>query len=306
MKRKCLAAVMAGVLVLASFAGCGADSGSGGSDAPETALSAQSSEEASGQVADASDMAEVIDVVEDGMIPVTGSQIRDGVYEVKVDSSSSMFKVEACSLAVEDGSMTAVMTMGGTGYLYVFPGTGEEAAKADPGEYIPFEETGSGAHTFTIPVEALDQGIACAAYSKRKQMWYDRTLVFRADSLPGDALKEGVYRTAADLQLTDGVYSAAVALEGGSGRASVTSPAEIRVQDGALTAVIEWSSPNYDYMVVNGEKYEPVNEAGNSVFEIPIPGFDHPVSVSADTTAMSTPHEIDYTLTFDSASVKAK
>lgn len=302
-QKKWLAALTAAVLALVSLAGCGAEPAGTGSSPPEQAVSV---EEPTGKVAKSSDMAEVSDVVEEGMVPVPGSRIKDGVYEVKVESSSSMFNVESCSLTVDQGTMNAVMTMGGTGYLYVFPGTGEEAAKADPAEFIPFEEAESGAHTFTIPVKALDEGIACAAFSKKKQMWYDRTLVFRADSLPGDVLKEGAYKTAADLHLADGVYTADAALKGGSGKASVTSPAEIRVQDGTLTAVIEWSSPNYDYMVVDGQRYEPVNTEGNSVFEIPVPGFDYPVSVSADTTAMSTPHEIAYTLTFDSTSVKAE
>ena len=66
----------------------------------------------------------------------------------------------------------------------------------------------------------------------------------------------------------------------------------------------KWSSPYYDYMLIGDEKYEPVNEDGNSVFEIPVDGFDYPMEVVADTVAMSTPHEIEYTLQFDSASIK--
>ena len=72
-----------------------------------------------------------------------------------------------------------------------------------------------------------------------------------------------------------------------------------------MTAEITWSSPNYDYMIVDGEKYLPVNTEGNSVFEIPVAALDTALAVTADTTAMSTPHEIEYTLTFDSASLTA-
>ena len=68
-------------------------------------------------------------------------------------------------------------------------------------------------------------------------------------------------------------------------------------------AVLVWNSPNYDYMKVGDTQYFPVNEGGNSTFEIPVTAFDAPVTVIADTVAMSTPHEITYTLTFDSASV---
>ncbi len=256
------------------------------------------------QVASASEMADVEEVVEAGMIPVTADKLNDGVYEVKVDSSSSMFNIEACELTVLDGEMTAVMTMGGTGYLYVYMGTGEEAVNADAGKFIPFEENTEGAHTFTVPVSALDEGISCSAFSKRKEKWYDRTLLFRADSLPDEAFKESRYRTAEDLMLGDGQYLADVSLEGGSGRASVHSPAQLTISEGACTAVIVWSSSNYDYMTVDGEKYLPVNTEGNSTFEIPVKGFDYKMPVTADTTAMSTPHEIEYTLYFDSASVR--
>lgn len=96
----------------------------------------------------------------------------------------------------------------------------------------------------------------------------------------------------------DGTYQMEVELFGGSGRASVTSPAKVEIKDGKAVATLEWSSPNYDYMVVDGEKYLPVNTEGNSVFQIPVEAFDQDIVVIADTVAMSTPHEIEYTLNF--------
>ena len=99
-------------------------------------------------------------------------------------------------------------------------------------------------------------------------------------------------------EFQDGTYQMEVELLGGSGRASVTSPAEVEIKDGKAVATLEWSSPNYDYMVVNGEKYLPVNTEGNSVFQIPVEAFDQDIVVIADTVAMSTPHEIEYTLNF--------
>ena len=254
-------------------------------------------------VASADEMTEIVDVVEEGMVPVHADEIENGVYPITVDSSSSMFKITNCTLAVSDDSMSAVMTMSGTGYLYLFMGTGKEAVSASESDYISYEETPDGAYTFTVPVEALDEGIPCAAYSKRKEQWYDRTLLFRADSLPQEALKNNSFTDPADLNLADGTYTAEVTLEGGSGKASVTSPAKVTVKDGIVTAEIIWSSSNYDFMVVNEERFDPVNSDGNSTFEIPVNGFDYKMPVSADTTAMSTPHLIDYTLTFDSASL---
>ena len=254
-------------------------------------------------VASADEMAGVEDVVEEGMTPIDGSQVKDGVYDITVDSSSSMFQIVSCELTVENGSMTAQMTMGGTGYLYVYMGTGEQAANADESEYIPFVEDAAGAHTYTVPVEALDAGVPCAAFSKNKEKWYDRTLVFRADSLPADAFAEGIVTTAEDLSLADGAYQVDVTLEGGSGRASVESPARMTVENGKVTATIVWSSSNYDYMKVDGVRYDAVIENDRSVFTIPVTCFDWKMAVVADTIAMSQPHEIDYALRFDSASI---
>lgn len=259
----------------------------------------------SDKVASADEMADPVDVVKEDMVPVYADALVDGSYEVAVDSSSSMFKVTACKLTVKDGAMTAVMTMGGTGYLKVFMGTGEQAASASEDACISFVENEQGEHTFTVPVEALDAGIECAAYSKKKEKWYDRVLVFRADSLPREAWGSGAVTSVSELGLKAGTYTVSAVLEGGSGKASVESPAKLTVAaDGSIIATLVWSSDSYDYMVVDGKKYLPVSTEGSAVFEIPVLGFDYKMPVTADTTAMSTPHEIDYTLYFDSGTIK--
>lgn len=97
--------------------------------------------------------------------------------------------------------------------------------------------------------------------------------------------------------LDDGIYTIEAELGGGSGRASLNS-AQIAVIDGAAMAMLEWSSSNYDYMIVNGAKYFPINDTGNSKFLIPVYAFDKEFAVIADTVAMSKPHEIEYTITF--------
>ena len=111
--------------------------------------------------------------------------------------------------------------------------------------------------------------------------------------------------TVQQLGLEDGTYIADGTLEGGSGRATISSPVELTVKDGQMTARIEFSSPYYDYMIVDGEKYEPENTEGNSQFMIPMAGFDAGVPVTADTVAMSEPHEIDYEIVLDSATLKS-
>ncbi len=230
--------------------------------------------------------------------PVSASDLNDGTYTITVDSSSSMFNVTDCQLTVADGKMTAVMTMGGTGYQYLFMGKGADAEESG---YIPFEETSDGANTFTVPVESLNTEIDCSAFSKKKEEWYDRTLVFRADSLPAEAFKNAPSSASSDIE--DGEYTVEVTLEGGSGKSSVESPAKLTVENGKAFAEIVWNSPNYDYMIVDGEKVLPFNTDGNSSFKIPVSEFDSKIDVKADTTAMSEPHEIEYTLYFNSESI---
>lgn len=112
-----------------------------------------------------------------------------------------------------------------------------------------------------------------------------------------------VWEKGIHVDLSDGEYEIEAVLTGGSGRATITSPATILVQDEKAVVEIEWSSPNYDYMILDGETYYPVNTDGNSVFELPVTAFDTEVAVTADTTAMSVPHEIDYTIFLDSTSI---
>lgn len=285
------------ILALLLTVGCGKSSES--SEQASTTAPAESTAAVAGENETVPDQL----VIPENMIPVTGSQIKDGIYDITVDSSSSMFKITSCSLTVENGEMTAVMTMSGQGYLYVFMGKGEDAS--DESKFIPFVENENGEHTFTVPVEALDKGIDCSAFSKKKEQWYDRTLLFNASSLPTDAFKDGEITSVESLGLADGKYMIDVALEGGSGKATVQSPAEMIVENGSASATIIWNSPNYDYMIVDGNKFEFSGDGENASFTIPVIGFDYKMPVTADTTAMSKPHEIEYTLFFDSSTIKS-
>ena len=165
------------VLLLAIFllTGCG-----GKPAEPET-TAAVTAEETSAP--------EMTETVPEETVPhvLYADQLADGVYEISVDSSSSMFRVVHCELTVSEGSMTAAMTMSGDGYGMVYMGTGEAALAADETSYIPFMLTEAGAKVFTVPVEALNMDLDCAAWSIRKEKWYDRTLVFESAQLPVEA-----------------------------------------------------------------------------------------------------------------------
>lgn len=306
--RNKLFAMLSALIVMMTLSACGAQESTAVKEnaaSEDTTVSSEKITEAKTTESEVQ-TAPVEEVVEEGMTPIYAGSLKDGTYDVTVDSSSAMFNITKCSLTVSDGKMSAVMTMSGKGYLYVFMGSGDEAAEAEESSLIPFVEDENGDHTFTVPVEALDSGISCAAFSKKKEIWYDRTLLFRADSLPIDAFGDGFIKSAADLGLADGEYTVEVELSGGSGRASVQSPAKLTVENGVASADIVWSSSNYDYMMVNGEKVLPVSTENGSEFIIPVMGFDFNMPVSADTTAMSTPYEIEYTLKFISDSISAK
>ena len=272
---------------------------------PGETAAAGSGDADTGKVADASEMTEVVDVMEEGMVPVPASELKDGTYAVEMKSSSSMFKADHVELIVAEGRMEAVLYMTSKSYLYMFAGTAEEAAAAGEEQYVKPEEVSGDMRTFTLPVEALDAAGNYAAFSKKKEKWYDRTLLFRADSLPEDAFLTPRYTQLSDLALEDGEYTVEVTLEGGSGKASVASPAKLHVSGGTCTAEIIWSSSNYDYMMVEDVRYDRLGSEEGSVFEIPVKGFDFRMPVQADTTAMSQPYLIDYTLYFDSTTITA-
>lgn len=122
--------------------------------------------------------------------PVTGDMLVPGSYNIDVNSSSSMFRVVSASLLVaEDGKMTTTITLSGKGYEKLFLGKGKDAESATDDKFYPFQEDKDGMYFYTFPLEALDKDIDCAAFSKKKQSWYDRILVFVSDSLPIEAFK---------------------------------------------------------------------------------------------------------------------
>ena len=231
------------------------------------------------------------------LIPLYAKDIKDGTYNITVDCDTSMFRVVDCELTVENGAMRAVMTMKGQGFAKVYMGTGEEALAASEDRHIPAVLDENGKKTVTVPVEALDKEIACAALSARKNTWYDHFLIFRSD---------GVTKTAPDgeVKIKDGKYSVEAVLDGGSGKARIED-ATVEIKDGNAVATIVWSSPYYEYMLIGETKYEPIQTEGNSTFEIPVT-FDEKIPVQALTVAMSEPHLIDYTLYFDSKTLKGE
>ena len=236
--------------------------------------------------------------------------LEDGTYTAEFQTDSSMFHVNEAmdgkgTLTVEDGKMTIHISLVSKNIVNLFEGTAEDAQK-DGAELLQpttdtinySDGTSEEVYGFDVPVPALDKEFDLALIGK-KGTWYDHKV-----SVSNPEPKEDDAKSAVDLE--DGTYTAEVTLEGGSGRATIESPATLTVKDGKVTASIVWSSPNYDYMIVDGKKLFPVNTEGNSVFEITVASFDTELDVIADTVAMSKPHEIEYKITFDSSTIKAE
>ena len=238
------------------------------------------------------------------------AQLPDGVYAAEFSTDSSMFHVsEACdgkgTLTVKDGVMTIHISLGSKKILNLYPGLAEDAAKDGAVLLEPTTDTVTYSdgmteevYGFDVPVPVIGEEFDLALIGT-KGKWYDHKVKV------SDPVAEGAADTFDLSAVEDGSYTIELTMEGGSGRASIQSPAQLAIADGAATAILEWSSPNYDYMLVNGEKYLPVNTEGNSVFEVPVEALDVPLTMIGDTVAMSTPHEVEYTVTFHSETLES-
>lgn len=238
------------------------------------------------------------------------AQLPDGVYTAEFSTDSSMFHVsEACdgkgTLTVKDGVMTIHISLGSKKILNLYPGLAEDAAKDGAVLLEPTTDTVTYSdgmteevYGFDVPVPVIGEEFDLALIGT-KGKWYDHKVKV------SDPVAEGAADTFDLSAVEDGSYTIELTMEGGSGRASIQSPAQLAIADGAATAILEWSSPNYDYMLVNGEKYLPVNTEGNSVFEVPVEALDAPLTMIGDTVAMSTPHEVEYTVTFHSETLES-
>ena len=278
-------------LLAASLAGCGSSASSVASSASSEAVSS---------VAESA----VSEAASESAAASSARTLEDGTYTAEFDTDSSMFHVNEASdgkgtLTVENGQMTLHISLQSKKIVNLYVGMAADAPDHEADWLQPTtatvtysDGTSEEVYGFDVPVEALDTDFQLAILGT-KGKWYDHTVSVRnVEAQAAEAVETPA----------DGSYTCEVTLEGGSGRATVDSPAALTVADGKMTATIVWSSPNYDYMIVDGEKYLPTNTEGNSTFEIPVSALGTPLSVVADTVAMSTPHEIEYTLTFSAPS----
>ena len=298
--------IVGGLSVCLLLGGCGAGQAADATSA-ESTVATQESTVTPTESTEAAETVSTETTQNEALLP-------DGVYTAEFSTDSSMFHVsEACdgkgTLTVKDGVMTIHISLGSKKILNLYPGLAEDAARDGAVLLEPTTDTVTYSdgmteevYGFDVPVPVIGEEFDLALIGT-KGKWYDHKVKV-SDPVAEDS-REAANGSFDMSALADGSYTIELTMEGGSGRASIQSPAQLAIADGAATATLEWSSPNYDYMLVNGEKYLPVNTEGNSVFEVPVEALDVPLTMIGDTVAMSTPHEVEYTVTFHSETLES-
>ena len=274
------------------LAGCGASEAPAATTAPPA-----SAETAAPTAAEETVAATTATPTQETEPALSAKVLPDGEYTVDFETDSGMFRAnEACdgkgTLTVKDGIQTLHVSLQSKKIVNLYPGAADQAQQDGAVWLEPTVDTvtysdglSEEVFGFDIPVASVGQEFDLALIGT-KGVWYDHKVSVQ-NPMP-----------------QAGSYTCAVELAGGSGRASIASPAAL-VSDGeTLIATIVWSSPNYEYMLVDGVQYDPIQKEGNSTFEIPV-SLDRELDVSASTTAMSTPHLVQYTLYFDSTTLTA-
>lgn len=291
---KKITAFLLAALLLMALAACGQTTPAETTAAPETTETVAETE---------------AETTEKAAVPETTEAVcplEDGVYTAEFNTDSSMFHAnETCdgkgTLTVQDGKMTIHVSLASRSIVNLFPGIAEDAKKEGAELLQPTEDevTYSDGLTetvygFDIPVPYLDQEFDLALIGK-KGVWYDHKV----------SVSNPEPKVTPVSDLADGSYAVCGTLEGGTGKTTLVNPTQLTVTNGQGVATVVLSSSKYDYMIVDGVKYEPVTTEGGSTFEIPVTCLDVKIPVVADTVAMSEPHEIEYTILLDSATLEA-
>lgn len=250
--------------------------------------------------------------------PAPSNVPSDGIYSTTAETGASMFKVVGVKLTVKNGKMSAVITLSGEGYDYLYMGTATDAA-THTGNWIKYSgsaaytldgETKTG-RTYEIPVSALDTPLTIASHSERQKKWYDRTVTISSKNLKktGDIPAEGTP--------ADGIYSTSAVT--GAAMFKVVGT-KLTVKNGKMTALITLSGIGYDYLYM-GTGADAANHTDQWIkykgtatytldgetktgrtYEIPVAALDKPITVSSHSESHKKWY--DRTITFSSKDLK--
>ena len=250
--------------------------------------------------------------------PAPSNVPSDGIYSTTAETGASMFKVVGVKLTVKNGKMSAVITLSGEGYDYLYMGTATDAA-THTGNCIKYSgsaaytldgETKTG-RTYEIPVSALDTPLTIASHSERQKKWYDRTVTISSKNLKktGDIPAEGTP--------ADGIYSTSAVT--GAAMFKVVGT-KLTVKNGKMTALITLSGIGYDYLYM-GTGADAANHTDQWIkykgtatytldgetktgrtYEIPVAALDKPITVASHSESHKKWY--DRTITFSSKDLK--
>lgn len=250
--------------------------------------------------------------------PAPSNVPSDGIYSTTAETGASMFKVVGVKLTVKNGKMSAVITLSGEGYDYLYMGTATDAA-THIGNWIKYSgsaaytldgETKTG-RTYEIPVSALDTPLTIASHSERQKKWYDRTVTISSKNLKktGDIPAEGTP--------ADGIYSTSAVT--GAAMFKVVGT-KLTVKNGKMTALITLSGIGYDYLYM-GTGADAANHTDQWIkykgtatytldgetktgrtYEIPVAALDKPITVASHSESHKKWY--DRTITFSSKDLK--
>lgn len=313
MKKKFFIETIA-LAIMISLAGCGnapAENGQAVDDA--VVANAPIDENAQAETDVTEDSIEEGDETE---APELRLDLEDGQYMVKFDTDNSMFHVNETMngkalLTVSNGEGMLHLVMPSKNVLNLYSGFAEDAQNNEADwikpstEAVTYEDgMTEDVFAFDVPVYVLDEEFDLALIGK-KEVWYDHKVsISNPEPVEVQNASDSSNSDADDSSTNAVNETIELSLEGGTGKVTLISPTIIKeVSDGYLVT-IEWSSKNYDYMIVDDVKYLPVEVNEHSIFEIPVKDINEPLNVIADTVAMSTPHEIEYVITFSVDSMK--
>ena len=215
-----------------------------------------------------------------------GGEISDGTYNTTGETGASMFKVVKAVLDASGGKYKVTLTLSGTGYDYLCPGTGADAeanqSKWAPAKVVNCTINGETKdwYTYTFEVEDPTKPIPVASHSKKNNQWYDRTVTLDTANLKRTA-KDGSYQVttecdAAMFRIID---------------------AKLKIVNGQIVADITLSGQGYDYLYpgtgaqadaeTDKANWAPfrVNENGKYVYTIPISALDEFIPIGSHSSA---------------------
>ena len=210
-----------------------------------------------------------------------GDTVADGVYNVPAQTGADMFKVVRAILTAKDGKYSLTLTLSGTGYDYLYAGTGAQAdgdqANWAPAKIVNCTIDGEtrGFYTYTLTVEDPGKPIAIASHSRKNNKWYDRSV-----TLDLSAKK----RTAAD-----GSYT--VTTQCDAPMFKIVS-AKLDVLNGEMVATLTLSGTGYDYLyagtsaqadAADKSTWAPfkTDAEGKYTYTIPVSELDVPLNIAA-------------------------